>query len=181
MDNALFHKLIRKQRGKCQKFIDELNVDGENFKDHNILNGFKKHFQSLANQSDYSKYDTSYLEQVNEEIPIIYQNCTEQCQKGEQITYKEIKSAIHSLNRGKAPDACGVTAEHLYYGSEQLIEVTLDIMNTILLSRNVQNILKIGILNPIFKNKGSINDSVNYRGITITPTLTRLLEAVLKK
>ncbi|MCG8048991.1 MAG: reverse transcriptase domain-containing protein [Candidatus Thiodiazotropha endolucinida] len=40
--------------------------------------------------------------------------------------------------------------------------------------------MKLGILNPIFKNKGSNNNSTNYRGITITPVLTRLLETILK-
>lgn len=38
----------------------------------------------------------------------------------------------------------------------------------------------MGILIPIFKNKCSNRDSQNYRGITITPVLTRLIETVLK-
>ena len=30
-DNALFHRLIKKQRGQCSKFIDELQVGQETF------------------------------------------------------------------------------------------------------------------------------------------------------
>ena len=55
------------------------------------------------------------------------------------------------------------------------------LMNLILLDKNAPNSLKLGIPNPIFKNKGSHKDSQNYRGITITPVLTRLLEVILKK
>ena len=36
------------------------------------------------------------------------------------------------------------------------------------------------MLNPIFKNKGSSKVSQNYRGITITPVLTKILETILK-
>ena len=36
------------------------------------------------------------------------------------------------------------------------------------------------MLIPIFKNKGSSKDSQNYRGITITPVLTKILETILK-
>jgi hypothetical protein len=39
---------------------------------------------------------------------------------------------------------------------------------------------KIGLLIPIFKNKGSVKDSKNYQGIIITPTMSKLVEAVIK-
>jgi hypothetical protein len=32
-------------------------------------------------------------------------------------------------------------------------------------------ILKVGLLNPIFKNKGDKNNSTNYRGITVMPAI----------
>ena len=53
-------------------------------------------------------------------------------------------------------------------------------INNILFNKEVSSSNKLGILNPIFKNKGSSKESQNYRGITITPVLNRLLEAILK-
>ena len=40
--------------------------------------------------------------------------------------------------------------------------------------------MKTGVLTPVFKKKGLHTDAKNYRGITILPTVTKILEAVLK-
>jgi hypothetical protein len=48
MDNKLFHKLIRQQRGKLNRIIDELHVGDSVFKtDTEILIGWKNHFAEL--------------------------------------------------------------------------------------------------------------------------------------
>ena len=68
----------------------------------------------------------------------------------------------------------------LVIGGQDLLNVVKSLINNILLAKDVPSSLKLGILNPIFKNKGSQKDSQNYRGIAITPVLTRLIESVLK-
>ena len=50
----------------------------------------------------------------------------------------------------------------------------------VLINKQVSDSMKLWIFNPIFKNKDSCKDSHNYRGVTITPVLVRLLEAALK-
>ena len=35
--NALFHRLIRKQRGQCHKLIDELNIGQSTYSNENII------------------------------------------------------------------------------------------------------------------------------------------------
>ena len=44
----------------------------------------------------------------------------------------------------------------------------------------MQGILKIEILFPVFKNKGDCKNAKNYRGITVTPTLSKIIEKILK-
>ena len=41
--------------------------------------------------------------------------------------------------------------------------------------------LKLGLLTPIFKKKGSSTDAKNYRGITVLPILSKLLEGILRE
>ena len=45
---------------------------------------------------------------------------------------------------------------------------------------SVPDLLKVGTLTPIYKNKGLMTESKNYRGITITPTLSKIIETILK-
>ena len=54
----------------------------------------------------------------------------------------------------------------------------LDIINTILKDRQIPSCLKIGILTPIFK-KGTPDNPSNYRGISITPVILKVLEQIL--
>ena len=45
----------------------------------------------------------------------------------------------------------------------------------------VPEILKLGLLTPVFKNKGSNKCAVNYRGpITVTPVIQKIIETVAK-
>ena len=65
-------------------------------------------------------------------------------------------------------------------GGQELLNFVKTLLKRNLLVKNVPSALRLGILNPIFKNKGNIKESLSYRALTITPVLTRLIEAVLK-
>ncbi|MCG7875776.1 MAG: reverse transcriptase domain-containing protein [Candidatus Thiodiazotropha endolucinida] len=179
-DTALFHRLIKKQRGQCQKFIDELHVGGQIYSQDNILNGWFEHFSNLATKKDNDNFDIKFLKMVEQEVKVIYSQCLKTDQDINPVTDNEIIGAINSLNRGKAPDTYGVTAEHVYYGGQPIYDVIKALVNNVLLYSEVPDSLKLGILNPIYKNKGNCKESQNYRGITITPVLTRILEAIIK-
>ena len=117
---------------------------------------------------------------VEKEVSVIYDHCLNSDYGVKPVTDKEIRDAVKSLNRGKAPDVYGVAAEHVYYGGQEMLNIIKKLINDILLNHEVPISMKLGILNPIYKNKGSCRESQNYRGITITPVLTRILEATLK-
>ena len=89
--------------------------------------------------------------------------------------------ALRSLNTGKSADIFGVTAEHFIYASEALVTVLARLMNDIFVNGNIPDMMKQGVLTPVFKKKGSSTDSRNYRGITVTPTISKLLESIIKK
>ncbi|MES9904479.1 MAG: reverse transcriptase domain-containing protein [Sedimenticola sp.] len=177
-DNALFHRLINKQRGKSRMFIEDLYVGNELYSNDNILDGWHQHFKSLATREDYTGYDTDYLNMTAREVHTIQRICTDTAHQ--PVTINEVETACKSLNRGKAQDVYGISAEHLFYGGATLLRTVQTVINAILSTNSVPDCMKLGTLNPIFKNKGSVKQSGNYRGITITPTITRLLETILK-
>ena len=103
-DNALFHRLIKKQRESCSKFIDELHVGKETFSQDNIISGWYTHFKKLATKTENPDYDLKYLKQVEEGVEVIFSICTNTTEEVKLISDKEIHDALKSLNRGKAPD-----------------------------------------------------------------------------
>ena len=91
-----------------------------------------------------------------------------------------MKKAISSLNKRKAPDYYGVQAEHLLHGGKELLQYLTLLVNCIFDQGKITDALKIGVLTPVFKNKGSNKDAKNYRGITILPIITKIVEILLR-
>jgi hypothetical protein len=92
---------------------------------------------------------------------------------------EQVRTAIISLNKNKEEDAFGLAAEHLVNAGDCILETVASIINAIMSSGRVPSCLKEGIITPVFKNKGSKFDAKNYRGITITPVVMKVLEALL--
>ncbi|XP_071170834.1 uncharacterized protein [Mytilus edulis] len=180
-NSNLFFKLIRRQRGRFGMHIDELNVNGQKYNtEGGILEGFREHFANLAKQSDNSQFDQAYIEQVDNEYATIIDICKHDF-RHIPVEKQEITNAIKSLNRNKSPDTYGVTAENLIHGGEILASYLQTLLNSSFEFCFIPDVIKFGILTPVFKNKGNKNDAKkNYRGITITPTLSKIIETVLK-
>jgi hypothetical protein len=167
MDN----KLVHKQRGKLNRVIDELHVSDSVFKtDTEILIGWGNHFANLAKESDRMDFDHSYLDTVD----IEYKHIIKICQ------HDFIHETVSKEELGKSSDICDVTPECIAYEGEKLRNVLLNLINTSFEHCLLPDLLKIRTLTPIFKNKGMIIDAKNYRGITITPTLSKIVETIIK-
>ena len=96
------------------------------------------------------------------------------------VTKQEVKKAVNSLNRNKAADFYGITAENIVYGGDNVVAYIQEVLNKTFQLHHIPDILKIGILFPVFINKGDCKNAKNYRGITVTPTLSKIIEKILK-
>ncbi|CAG2245590.1 unnamed protein product [Mytilus edulis] len=175
----LFHRLVRNTRKKGGEIIMDLNVNGHCYTgDENILAGFKEHFRTLATYDENINIDNDYHQNVEHEIHII-----NQLVKGKNIpdaSSEEISNAIKNINKGKSADYYGITIEHIVNAGEIMVILLQSIINEIFQQGYVPDLLKIGLLTPIFKNKGSKNDAGNYRGITVLPVVSKIIDTVLK-
>ena len=72
----------------------------------------------------------------------------------------------------KCPDPDNILNELLKYSPQNILELYTDTFNVILKCGVVQQQWCIGYIRPLYKNKGNPNDPNNYRGITITITIT---------
>jgi len=73
-----------------------------------------------------------------------------------------------------------LTVEHFIYGEDALLNYTHSIILAIFESEIVPDMIKEGLLSPVFKNMGSILDIKNYRGITVLPVFEKIVESILK-
>ena len=73
-----------------------------------------------------------------------------------------------------------MTAEHFLHGGDELLHTTFNIFNSLFSVGKLTDCLKVGVLTQIYKKNGSSTDAKNYRGITILPTITKILETVLR-
>ena len=125
--------------------------------------------------------DEQYKRVVERELAEIIDIC--EASKGDYspVAEDEVEKALNSLNRGKAADIFGLTTEHLACASNELIPVLTALLNCIFHVGDLPYLLKLGLLTPIFKKKGSNTDAKNYRGITVLPILSQLLESILRE
>jgi transaldolase len=120
-DSKTFYKLVNSYRKRRSVQIEELIVGDETYTTpENILEGWKKHFETLATPAEN---DTKNYTNTEFDLDLIYEICTEM---NNELTFseKEIEEAIRSLNSKKTPDVYGLTAEHLKYGGIVHLSIT---------------------------------------------------------
>ncbi|MEW8544220.1 MAG: reverse transcriptase family protein, partial [Candidatus Thiodiazotropha sp.] len=178
-DSRSFFKLIRQQRKSAATQTRCLVVDGKSCEtDDEICNGWAAHFQKLATPLMHDDFDQQYKAQVDSDVEHIASLCETEQQPIEKIAEKEVHSALKRLKNNKAMDSLGLTSEHFKLGGRDLISFLTDFLNHIVSTKHISVVLKEGIVTPIFK-KGDDTDPGNYRGITVTPVLLKILEHVL--
>ena len=174
---------MNKQRGKLSSFINELHVGEDVLRGNkDILTGWHQHFNQLATPTQETDFDTYYKKLTEMEIREIRILCQKiNAESHSNISQNEVLFAIKSLNKGKSPDVYNICAEHLSHGTENIVPILTELLNNMWHLVTVPDSLKLGVLTPVFKRKVSNLEAKNYRGITVTPILSKVLETVLRE
>jgi hypothetical protein len=115
---------------------------------------------------------------------VYHELCRNEIQHIEQIVNKKnttiVTRPIYKINKGEAPDIFGITIEHIIHADKTITEYLIYIYNSIFQMGVFPDLIKTGLLTPVYKNKGSRNKSTSYRGITVLPVLNKIIEAIIK-
>ena len=95
------------------------------------------------------------------------------------FTEQEIASRIRLLKNGKAAGNDSITNEFLKHSVGQLMPLYLKLFNRIMQEGSVPEEWLVGMILPLYKNKGDRADPNNYRGITLLSCFGKLFTAVL--
>ena len=92
----------------------------------------------------------------------------------------EVTGAVKRLKNRKSPGPDGVMAEHLKAGGESIIIWLMNILNAVVDLEVIPDLLKVGIVVPVYKGGGKDPLQVNsYRGITLSSMVGKVLEFLL--
>ena len=97
------------------------------------------------------------------------------------ITAEEISTAIKSLKNNKSPGIDNVVNEHIKFTLNIMMHIYVKIFNIILDSGIIPENWTLGVIKPIFKNKGSPMQPENYRPITLLSCFGKVFTAILNK
>ena len=140
---------------------------------------FANFYEDLAKPLESPNFDNDYLSRVETDLELIREFIENFDELLDPISEEEVKVAINSLNSNKAADEFGISAEHLKYASSSLVPSLTLLLNAIIEFSFIPDQFKSGILYPILKRGKDPSNFENFRGITVSPLLGKVLELVI--
>ena len=120
------------------------------------MSTFFEHFKNLSyknNQKDnFDPRDAASEGTINEDL-------------NSEFSYSDITACIKKLKNNKSSGIDNIINEYLKNCPDSVILLIVKLFNLILKTGIIPTDWCKGLIQPIFKNKGSINSVDNYRGI----------------
>lgn len=98
-----------------------------------------------------------------------------------EIKESEITDAVKKLKNGEAPGYDNIVNEHIASTLNTLLPIYKLFFNAVFDSGLVPEEWLVGIIKPIYKNKGDPTSPENYRPITLLSCLGKLFTSILSK
>ena len=93
------------------------------------------------------------------------------------FSVEEVSAAVSKLKCGKAAGPDGLMAEHLKAGEEMVVIWLMNVLNTILELEVIPDVLKRGVVVPVYKGSGKDPLRVDsYQGVTLSLMVAKVLE-----
>ena len=149
-------------------------------KENNIpLESFKQHFKKL-NQA-YREIPTNFNPSAILEPNINGLDNYDLEQLNRDFTKSDIEKLIKKLKNGKSSGCDNILNEFLKNSPDTIIETITNLFNLVLKTGVVPSNWCVGVIIPLFKNKGSVNNVDNYRGITLLSVIGKLFTSALNE
>ncbi len=132
------------------------------------LDTFYEHFKNLNNEEDneLTQYDIDLDNADSLNAP---------------ITTKEVFFNIKKLKNNKSPGNDQIVNEYIKSTQLLLCPLYVKFFNKILDCGVIPNEWLVGTIVPLYKNKGDIKDTNNYRGITLLSCMGKLFTSILNE
>ena len=141
-----------------------------------IINEIYQFNQNLYDfQDSDDKKINDYLKKIS---PKVLTQADNELIKG-HITKEEIRRAIKELSLNKSPAGDGITAEFYQMFQNRVIPILQEVYNNIWLKGELAESMKNGIIQLIFKKKGSVTDLICWRPISLLTIDYKILTKII--
>ena len=177
-DKRLFFHLVKKQRSSFSQCTKEL-IMGDFTYTEDLTQIWMLHFSKLATPSQNSLFDQQYADRVSLDTKAIEIQAVEQLVPlSLPITQAEVHHTISKLKLHKAKDEFQLVAEHIRYAKDEIVPFLTAIINMVINSGRMPDVIKGGVLHPILKKDKAKNVPTHYRGITITAIIGKIIDCL---
>ena len=167
---------IRSAKSSHQKLYTINNKTNVN----DITSEFKGHFDNLLNTP---RTDQINNKESNDQLETMLDELKELRDIDFTVNEEDLLKAIRTLHKEKAYDPFGIKAEHFIYAFEscsQNFHYLKQIINNVFTSNQFPELLSTSHIVPVIKShKKPISDANNYRGISLIPIITKIIEIVI--
>lgn len=168
------HSKLRNLKSKNTKeywnIINNAGQSKQNDQDCTIkCSDFLNHFENMNANAKTEPFNIDEYSSVDDSILNI------------PITIDEVCKNIMKLKNGKACGQDTVINEFIKYSNDNMKRLYTKFFNLVLFKGCVPNEWTVGVVKPIYKNKGDINDVDSYRGITLLSCLGKLFTFTLNE
>ncbi|XP_046562636.1 uncharacterized protein LOC124271539 [Haliotis rubra] len=182
LDIRTFWNCVRSIRGGHKSTLSPILYQGAVHSDPEaIFDAWANHFQDVYAAKDRDNFNSSFCEQIESLVEEIRVKCKEERDpQPMKFTELEVAECCAKLKNNKAGGADKIVYEHLKYGGRTLMFHLATLYNIILESGHIPTAWRESILVPLYKggNK-SKKDPNSYRGISLSPVLSKVFEMVL--
>ena len=137
----------------------------------NITKMWKQHFDNLFNSGADSSHRLAFEAKLADKmIDISYST----------FSVLDVITAVNSMKLGKCPGPDGLNMEAFHYGGKRLCILLCILFNMCMKYGYVPGPVRSAIMVPLLKCKtGDISDVDNYRAITLSNSVSKILESLL--
>ena len=182
-DEILMYNLIRKHKKPPRSLQSELLVNGDLITHpDDVRRTWADHFEMLATPQLDPAFDEKFKAEIDESVSVI-QLISKYMAEESIVPFSpdEITTAISRLKRKKAADLENLSAEHIIFGADRLTPVLVLLFNAILKSSHIPKSFKEGMIIPVPKKGKDHRLTDNYRGITITSIVGKVMEHIIQQ
>ena len=174
--NKKFKKKLRNMDKNPKLYWNMLQGGKRNKKTSPIsIKDFYEHFKQLADDNDNNGNAEDQLKAEDDNS----RNELNTSSLNARFDEQEIRKCINKLRNGKSAGIDRIVNEYIKCTADIFMPIYIVLFNKIFDTGTIPEDWVIGLIVPIYKNKGDIADCNNYRGITLLSCMGKLFTSIL--